>query len=79
MREPGTVFSLIDFRITLSPYPALTLSMRSSGFGRLSGGRKLKVNGLSTCAGAISSMRSSILMRLCACLALEAFARKRSI
>ena len=58
---------------------ALTFAIFSNGFGRLSGARKLKRNGLSTCAGAISSIRSSILMRLWACFALVALARKRSI
>ena len=42
-------------------------------------GAKANSNGLSTCAAAMSSIRSSALMRLCACFALVALARKRSM
>ena len=46
---------------------------------RVPAGANANSNGLSTCAAVMRSIRSSVLMRLCACFAFVAFARKRSM
>ena len=79
MRLPGTKFNSILFKMVISPYPALALSIVISGFGNAFGSANSKLNGESACAGANFSIRSSAFTRLCACLALLAFALKRVI
>ena len=54
------------------------LSKVNKGLGILPGLAKLKSKGESTCAIAMTSMRSKALIRLCACRALVACALKRS-
>src|SRR5258708_15811759 len=49
------------------------------GLGRLAGGLNSKVKSALASMGATFSMRSICLTRLCACLALEALALKRSM
>ncbi len=60
-------------------YPHATSLNASIGFGRLFGSRNSNWKSLLVSTGASFSMRASAFTRLCACLALLAFALKRSM
>ncbi len=78
MRAPAWMVSFTPCSTGLPSYPTAASSSTSTGSGLPGNSRKWNENGESTCAGAISSMRSSALMRLWAWRAFVALARKRS-
>ena len=68
-------FSNLISRITGEKFSDTQCGVRAFSRGAA---LRLKLKGESKCAGAISSMRSSSFIRLCACFALVAFALKRA-
>ena len=72
-------FARMSLRLAVHAVAELASLIASIGLGRLAGSLNSKVKSASASTGAIFSMRSSALTRLCACLALVALALKRSM